>query len=126
MLSLFLVADLLCSRAHIVNELGSPRSQGEAGCPMKPAMRAVGIFFVALVAGCAEVGKPQPSPLAQSEPRKSEPQASKPQISKPQVSEPQVSESQVLVPPVTAPPAVAPHANAPAKGSVPAVAVQPQ
>jgi hypothetical protein len=88
---------------------------------MEPAMRAVGIFFFALVAGCAEVGKAPPSPTAQSEPRQSEPHASKPEVSKPQVSEPLV-----LAPPVTTPPAVAAPTKAPPKVSVPSVAVQPQ
>jgi hypothetical protein len=93
---------------------------------MKSAMRAVGIFFFALAAGCAEVGKAPPGLTAQSEPRQSEPQASKPEVSKPQVSKPQVSEPLVLTPPVTTPPAVAPQAKTPPKGSVPSVAVQPQ
>ena len=88
---------------------------------MKPAMRAAGIFFFALAAGCAEVGKAPPGLTAQSEPRQSELQASKPEVSKPQVSEPLV-----LTPPVTTPPAVAPQAKTPPKGSVPSVAVQPQ
>jgi hypothetical protein len=93
---------------------------------MKPAMRAAGIFFFALAAGCAEVGKAPPGLTAQSEPRQSEPQASKPELSKPEVSKPQVSEPLVLTPPVTTPPAVAPHAKTPPTGSVPSVAVQPQ
>ena len=97
---------------------------------MKPAMCAVGIFFFALVAGCAEVGKAPPGLTAQSEPGQSEPQASKPEVSKPEVSKPEVSKPQseplVLTPPVTTPPAVAPQAKTPPKGSVPSVAVQPQ
>ena len=81
---------------------------------MKPAMHAVGIFFLALVAGCAELGKAPPSPIAQSELQPSAPQV-----------EPPAPEPRVL-PPVTTPPAAAPQAKAPAKGSVPPVVVQPQ
>ena len=93
---------------------------------MKPAMRAVGIFLFALVAGCAELRKAPPSPIAQSEPQPSAPQVPEPQASEPQAAEPHVSEPQVLPPPVTTPPAAAAHAKAPPKVSVPSVAVQSQ
>jgi len=94
---------------------------------MMPAGCTIGISIFALVAaGCAEVGKAPPSPVAQSEPRQSEPQVLAPPSPIAQ-SEPPQSEPQVLAPPVTTRPPAAQLAKAPAKvAASPAAIEQPR
>lgn len=94
---------------------------------MMPAVCTIGICLFALVAaGCAEVGKAPPSPMARSEPRQSEPQVLVPPSAMAQ-SELRQSEPQVLAPPVTTRPSAAPLAKAPAKVSAsPAAIEQPR